>query len=130
LQLQWIIRVAFDLIKTQLPRDCIARELGNSHDLDEILSHYSEDIEITTPMIKLALGVDNGSLKGKALVGDYWQKALVKIPDLHFELYDVTSGVNSVALYYKSVMNKNAIEVMFFDEHGKVNKMFAHYTDV
>lgn len=24
----------------------------NSHNLDDILSHYSEDIEITTPMIK------------------------------------------------------------------------------
>lgn len=102
----------------------------NSHDLNEILSHYSEDIEITTPMIRLALGVDHGSLKGKANVADYWRKALEKIPDLHFELYDVTSGVNSVALYYQSVMNKKSIEVMFFDEHGKVNKMIAHYTDI
>lgn len=100
----------------------------NSHDLEAILSHYSEDIEITTPMIKLALGVENGSLKGKKLVADYWQKALAKLPDLHFELYDITTGVNSIALYYKSVMNKNAIEVMFFDENEKVNKMIAHYT--
>jgi ketosteroid isomerase-like protein len=101
----------------------------NTHNLENILSHYSDDIEITTPMIKLALGVDNGSLKGKELVADYWQKALNKLPDLYFELYDVTVGVDSVALYYKSVMNKKAIEVMFFDEHGKVNKMFAHYTE-
>ncbi|WP_394776111.1 nuclear transport factor 2 family protein [Flavobacterium sp.] len=101
----------------------------NSHNLEDILSHYSDDIEITTPMIKLALGIDTGTLKGKALVADYWRKALEKIPDLYFELYEVTSGVNSVALYYKSVLNKNAIEVMFFNENGKVNKMFAHYTD-
>lgn len=101
----------------------------NSHNLDAILSHYSEDIEITTPMIKLALGLENGSLKGKKLVADYWQKALAKLPDLHFELYEITTGVNSIALYYKSVMNKNAIEVMFFDENGKVNKMIAHYTN-
>ncbi|MEP6932296.1 MAG: nuclear transport factor 2 family protein, partial [Flavobacterium sp.] len=100
----------------------------NSHNLEDILSHYTDDIEITTPMIKLALGIDTGTLKGKALVADYWRKALEKIPDLHFELYEVTSGVNSVALYYKSVLNKDAIEVMFFNENGKVNKMFAHYT--
>lgn len=101
----------------------------NSHDMEQILAHYSDDVEITTPMIKLALGVDNGSLKGKAAVADYWQKALQKIPDLHFELYEITTGVNSIALYYKSVMNKKAIEVMFFDETGKVNKMIAHYTE-
>lgn len=100
----------------------------NSHDLEDILTHYSDDIEITTPMIKMALGVDTGTLKGKENVADYWRKALAKLPDLHFELYDVTAGVNSVALYYKSVMNRNSIEVMFFNEEGKVNRMFAHYT--
>ena len=29
----------------------------------------------------------------------------------------------------KIIMNKKAIEVMFFDQNGKVNKMFAHYTE-
>ena len=58
------------------------------------LSHYSEDIEITTPMIKMALGEGDGSLKGKEAVADYWRRALDKMPDLHFELYDVTEGVN------------------------------------
>jgi hypothetical protein len=101
----------------------------NSHNLEDILSHYSDDIEITTPMIKMALGSDDGMLKGKKAVGDYWQKALAKIPDLHFELYEVTEGINSIALYYKSVLNKKAIEVMFFNSDGKVNKMFAYYTD-
>ena len=101
----------------------------NSHNIEDILSHYSEDIEITTPMIKMALGVDHGSLKGKEQVADYWKKALQKIPDLHFELYEITSGVNSVALFYKSVMDKKAIEVMFFNQDGKVNRMFAHYTE-
>ena len=104
-------------------------ESWNSHELDNILTHYSDDIEITTPMIKLAAGIDSGSLKGKENVREYWKKALEKIPDLHFELYDVTSGVNSVALFYKSVMNKKAIEVMFFNDQGKVNKMYALYTD-
>ena len=104
-------------------------ESWNSHDLDNILTHYSDDIEITTPMIKLAAGIDSGSLKGKENVREYWKKALEKIPDLHFELYEVTSGVNSVALFYKSVMNKKAIEVMFFNDQGKVNKMYALYTE-
>ncbi|RUT68779.1 nuclear transport factor 2 family protein [Flavobacterium cupreum] len=102
----------------------------NSHDLEEIMKHYSEDIEITTPMIKLAGGIESGSLQGKEQVRGYWEKALQKIPDLYFELKEVTSGVDSVALYYKSVMNKMAIEVMFFNENGLVNRMIAHYTDL
>ena len=100
----------------------------NSHNMDDIMAHYSDDLEITSPMIKLATGGNSDSLKGKPSVRAYWQKALAKIPDLHFELIDATKGVNSVALYYDSVMNKRSIEVMFFNEEGKVNKIFAHYT--
>lgn len=100
----------------------------NSHDLGAIMNHYTDDIEITTPMIKLAAGIESGSLKGKAAVREYWQKALNKIPDLHFELVAVTQGVDSVALYYKSVMNKMAVEVMFLNDAGKAYKMIAHYT--
>ncbi len=100
----------------------------NSHNLDNILNHYTDDIEITTPMIKLATGIESSSLHGKQAVREYWQKALDKITDLHFELVDVTQGVDSVALYYKSVMNKMAVEVMFLNDAGKVYKMIAHYT--
>ena len=102
----------------------------NSHDLEDIMSHYSDDIEITTPMIKLAGEIQSGSLSGKENVEVYWSKALSKFPDLKFELIDVTSGVNSVALYYNSTMDKKAIEVMFFNKNGLVNKMIAHYTDL
>ena len=100
----------------------------NSHDLEQVLTHYADDLEITTPMIKLAGGIESGSLQGKAAVAAYWRKALDRLPNLHFELLDVMEGVNSVALYYKSVMNKRATEVMFFNEEGKVNRMFSLYT--
>lgn len=99
----------------------------NSHDLELILNHYSDDIEVTTPMIKMAAEIETGTLKGKEAVTDYWRKALSKIPDLHFELIAVTECINSIALYYKSVMDKMCIEVMFFNNEGKVYKMFAHY---
>jgi ketosteroid isomerase-like protein len=102
----------------------------NSHDLDDIMKHYADDVEITTPMIKLAAGIKSGSLQGKEQVRAYWEKALTRFPDLHFELIEVTASVNSVAFYYKSIMEKKAIEVMFFDEKGLVNKMIAHYTDL
>jgi hypothetical protein len=95
----------------------------NSHNLEDILSHYSENIEITTPMIKLAGGINNGTLKRKSAIADYWKKALIKIPDLKFELIDVMESINSIAIYYKAVMNKKAIEVMFLDNNGKVKQI-------
>jgi len=102
-------------------------ESWNSHDLDRILDHYDDDFEIATPMIKVALGIESGSLKGKENVRNYWQAAFKKVPDLKFELLDATQSINSIAIYYKAVMNKMAIEVMFFNETGKIEKTIAHY---
>ncbi|UCA61616.1 nuclear transport factor 2 family protein [Chryseobacterium rhizoplanae] len=99
----------------------------NSHDLEDILSHYSDDIEITTPMIAMSTGGKESSLKGKDAVREYWRKALDKFPDLRFNLIHSTEGVGSVALFYKSIMDKHAVEVMFFNEEEKISKMYAHY---
>ncbi len=101
----------------------------NSHDLEKILSHYTEDFEITTPMIKMALGNKTGTLKGKQAIREYWKKALEKFPDLEFKFFDATKGLNSVVLYYQSVMNKKAMEVMFFNEQNKIYKVIAHYSN-
>jgi len=103
-------------------------ESWNSHDLDRILLHYNENFEITTPMIKIELGIETETLKGKEEIRNYWEAAFKKLPDLHFELKDVTVSVESIAVYYKSVFDKMAIEVMFFDEEGKVNKVIVHYS--
>ncbi len=83
------------------PRTSVAEwnAARNTHDMDRILAHYADDVEISSPMIKLAAGIDNGALKGKEAVASYWKKALERIPDLRFELIDVTAGVDSVALY-------------------------------
>ena len=78
-------------------------------------------------MIKVALGIESGTLRGKALARRYWQAALERVPDLHFRLIECTQSVESIALYYKSVMGKMAIEVLFFDEDGKISKVIAHY---
>jgi hypothetical protein len=99
----------------------------NSHDLEEILAHYAEDIEMTSPMIQRVLGIGSGSLKGRKAVGDYWRAALLRMPDLKFSLIAVTSGVNSVSIFYDAVMGKKAIETFLFDSHGKVFKALATY---
>ncbi|WP_457596857.1 nuclear transport factor 2 family protein [Hydrogenimonas sp.] len=99
----------------------------NSRDLEKILSHYSDDIEITTPMISITTGNEESTLKGKKAIAAYWAKALEKLPDLHFVLLDWTEGVNCVSIYYESVMNLVAIETMWLNDCGKVYRMNACY---
>ncbi len=99
----------------------------NSHDIDTILAHYSDDFEMTTPMVQRVLGIESGTLKGKMTVGNYWRVALKRVPDLKFSIIEVTSGVGSVSIYYNAVMGKRAIETFFFNEDGRVYKALATY---
>jgi ketosteroid isomerase-like protein len=102
-------------------------EAWNAHDLDRVLSHYTDDFEMSSPFIAVFAGQPSGTLKGKTQVGAYWQDVLKRIPDLRFELLEVFTGVNSVTIYYKAVLGKLATEVFFLNEDGRVFKALAHY---
>jgi SnoaL-like domain len=102
-------------------------ESWNSHDLDRILTHYSDDFEMSSPLIAQIAGEPSGTLKGKQAIGSYWTKALVLIPDLHFEWVTTLVGANSITLYYRGARGM-AAEVFHFNDAGKVFKAFAHYS--
>jgi hypothetical protein len=103
-------------------------ESWNSHDMDRILGHYTDDFEMTSPYIISIMNEPSGTLKGKEKVGTYWSFALGKFPNLEFKLIDAFYGVNSVTVYYYSVhRGTNAAEFFLFDPDGKVVKSMAHY---
>ena len=103
-------------------------ESWNSHQLDAILSHYSDKVQFTSPFIVRLMNEPSGTITGKDKLRPYFEKGLQAYPDLHFELIEVLEGVDSVTLYYLSVKNLMAAEVMFFDEKGKINRVVAHYS--
>lgn len=98
----------------------------NAHDLNRILSHYADDFEMSSPAIVAIAGQPSGVLKGKEQAGAYWGKALEIIPDLHFELFTVLTGVSSVVIHYRGPRGIGA-EVFHFDDGGKVVRSYAHY---
>ncbi|PUZ28947.1 nuclear transport factor 2 family protein [Chitinophaga parva] len=101
----------------------------NSHSLPDILSHYDDDVVFYSPLVKKLNNDPSGGLRGKAALEAYFTKGLAAFPDLHFDLYHVLEGVNSVVLYYKSVNNRLSAELMVLNERGKVIEVRAHYTE-
>ena len=101
-------------------------ESWNSHELDRIVSHYSDDFEMSSPLIVQIAGEPSGTLKGKEAVGAYWAKVLALMPDLRFELVTTLVGANSITIYYRGARGMSA-EIFHFDNVGKVVKAFAHY---
>lgn len=93
----------------------------NSHDLDRILSHYTDDFEMSSPLIVERMGIAEGVLRGKQSVRPYWQRGLDAHPPLHFELRDVLVGVNTIVIYYRSTTRDRMVaEVLTLSEEGRV----------
>jgi hypothetical protein len=93
----------------------------NSHDLERILSHYRDDFQMSSPLIVDMMGVANGTLEGKESIRPYWHRGLSIQPPLHFELQEVLTGVDTIAIYYRSTTrNCMVAEILRFDSHGNV----------
>jgi len=99
----------------------------NAHDLPRILSHYTDDFEMSSPKIIQIAGEPSGRLVGKEAVGAYWATALARFADLHFELLGVMHGIDSVVLYYRRTGGQLAAEVFYFNSAGLVTRACANY---
>ena len=101
-------------------------EAWNSHDLERVLSHYTDDFTMSSPYIVQIAGVASGTLTGKAAVRAYWAAALEKMPALRFELVKTLLGAESITIYYRGVKGMVA-EVFFFGPDHLACRAAAHY---
>ena len=100
----------------------------NAHDLDLIMTHYEDAIELISPVAARLLGTPDGRVAGKANLRAYFQRGLEAYPELHFHLEDVLWGMNSIVLYYKNQKGTRTAEFMELSGSGKVVRVVANYS--
>jgi hypothetical protein len=99
----------------------------NAHDLDAIIAHYEDAVELTSPVAARLLGATDGKVVGKENLKTYFQRGLAAYPELNFHLVDVLWGINTVVLYYTNQSGNRTAEFMEVSAAGKVAKVVAHY---
>ena len=100
----------------------------NAHDLDLIMTHYDDAVELTSPVAAQLLGTRDGKVMGKASLRAYFQRGLETFPDLRFRLEDVFSGISSVVLLYANQKGTRTAEFMEVSPTGKVSRVVANYS--
>lgn len=98
----------------------------NTHDLERILTHYEEDIVLTSPVALKLQGT--ATVQGKAALRDYFSRGLEAFPNLRFDLLDILWGTETIVIYYRNnVRGNKTAEVMLLNSTGKIRNVWANY---
>jgi hypothetical protein len=111
-----------------------ARELAeewvdawNRHDLDAIMSLYSPGIVFQTPTIIASMGIADGRVEGVAALREHFARGLARLPDLHFDLVEVYTGVASLAMTYRWADGTPVCELHEYDGQERIERVQALY---
>jgi len=115
-------------------REVRARELAeewiaawNEHDLGTIMSMYSPMVVFNTPTIIDTLGLQEGRIEGTERLREHFARGLERLPDLHFELEQIYTGVRAVAITYHWADGTPVCEVHEYDEQERIERVQALY---
>lgn len=99
----------------------------NRRDLDGIMHHYADDVELSSPTVIKRWGITDGWLRGKDKVRENFAIG-VKAPNLHFELLDVLLGVNAMSIVYRRETGALVTDLVELDANGKGRRVIACYS--
>ena len=106
-------------------------EAWNKHDLQTVLSMYSEEIEFSSPKIKAVFPERTISkIKNRKDLKEYWSKALKKYPKLNFVLKESKFHNNVCLIEYYAVFDgrtRTSVIEKFEMQNGLVIKSSVFY---
>ncbi len=100
----------------------------NSHDIDRIISHYSENLEFKSPLIVERYSEPSGTIFTRKKLREYFLIGLTNNPSLKFTLKQVLLGVNGITLYYENARGGNTAEYFEFNDENKVIRSVSCYS--
>jgi ketosteroid isomerase-like protein len=101
----------------------------NAHDLDALLSHFSDDVVFTSPVAAQLLDGSDGVIRGKEALRAYWSHALGLLPDLRFTVEGVYAGLDSIVINYRNHAGNRVCELLRFDGPFVVAGTATYETD-
>jgi ketosteroid isomerase-like protein len=99
----------------------------NAHDVDAVLAHFTDDADFSSPVAAQLLPETRGTLRGKDAIRNYWTVGLMRIPELHFEVIDVYTGVGIVVINYRNHLGGLVNEVLHLNPDGRVQRGYGTY---
>jgi ketosteroid isomerase-like protein len=93
-------------------------EAWNNLDLDAIMAHYSDDVEMKGPTIVKRWSREDGCLHGKEEVRMHFARGLEPAPSLHFDLEEILLGPDGYAVIYRRDNGNRVVDVVHLNDEG------------
>ena len=101
-------------------------EAFNAHDLPRILTHYHDDVVLSSPIALRLTG--RAQVEGKVALERYFDLGLQRAPHLKFTLIEVLPGATSLCVrYHTNVGDRAACECMEIGPDGRISRVLCHY---
>ncbi len=91
----------------------------NARDLEALLLLYADDIQLRSPFAKVF--AQDGTIRSKAQLREYWGEAMRRMPNLSLQLVAVYTGHQAMVLHYRDNSGRNVIETMMFNDNDKIS---------
>ncbi len=99
----------------------------NSRNLDALVSPFSDDVELTSPLVVTLLKSPMGTIKGKDMLREYFSKSLEAHLEFKFETLSICMGMDSVTLNYRGANGSVITDYFALDYDGLIKKVVVHY---
>jgi ketosteroid isomerase-like protein len=101
----------------------------NRHDVEGILSHYSDDVMFQAATVVRRWNKPGGILRGKSELRDHFAKGLELDPDLNFQFEEIFHCPGGYAVLYRRNNGNRVIDVVELDESQLIRRAQAFYAD-
>ncbi len=99
----------------------------NSHDMEAILSHYSDDVTFRSPKVARYTEGRTDTLQGLPALRPYFSSGLNRRTALRFDPVKVCVDADGLALVYTGEDGSTVVETMTLDQGGKVSTARVFY---
>lgn len=83
-------------------------EAFNEHNLENLLSLYSDNAQHFSPKLKIRQPETNGLIIGKNALRTWWADAFERLPNLHYKVTSLTANEQRVFMeYIRQVPNED-----------------------
>ncbi len=99
----------------------------NEHRADLVVTHFADDVVVSSPVAARLRPGSGGVLRGKPAVLAYYVDGLAAAPDLRFTLVEVLTGVDQITFVYRNQAGVLVAETLMVGDDDKVTAVSVAY---